>query len=52
MRFEYGNAGHEVEARSYQVITLSNPNYIRIGIVGKENGIAVVPVILIASSSP
>jgi hypothetical protein len=52
MRFKNGNAGHEVEARSYQVITISNPNYIWIGIVGKENGIAVVPVVLIASSSP
>jgi hypothetical protein len=51
MRFKYGNAGHEVEARSYQVITLPNPNYIWIGVVRKENGIAVVPVVLIASSS-
>jgi hypothetical protein len=52
MRFKHGNAGHEVEARSYQVITLPNPNYIWIGVVREENGIAVVPIVLIASSSP
>jgi hypothetical protein len=52
MRFKYRNAGHEVEARSYQVITLPNPNYIWIGVVRKKNRIAVVPIILIASSSP
>jgi hypothetical protein len=52
MRFKYGNAGHEVEARGYQVVTLPDANYIRIGVVRKENGIAIVAIILIALSSP
>jgi hypothetical protein len=35
MRFKYGNTGHEVEARGYQVIALPHPNYVWIGIVRK-----------------